>query len=220
MSRLFEAQQFPSIVFIASVEHRMLPLRRVDGLISAVFLKDQTVGILNALAENKLALEERLMEMSANQRVREEQDSAYNLSLELDAQKAVERELAEKAEQNAELARKKEEIRLKKLIEERRSLVDQTRKRLEENKYEGSDALKLSLQLPNGRNFVQSFSPQEKTSVLYDWAFTLVGEDPKISYNKLLIRTLMPPIVFECSSRSLLDVGVSNMMKLIIELQE
>lgn len=217
---MMDVKVFPAIIFIAAVDHRLVPLRRIDGFCGAALLKAQTVEILTALAQHRDAMSERQQEMSTLQRLRAEQDLAYQRSLEADARKAQEKAQIEAEEREAALRERQEAERVQIARAKRISLLEAVEAQLNDE-YGGADAIKLSIQLPDGQRHVRRFSPDDPIERLYNWAFTLVGEDNlEVGPDSFVIRTLLPPTAFErLPKRTLSEAGISTQMKLIIELK-
>lgn len=217
---MMDVKVFPAIIFIAAVDHRLVPLRRIDGFCGASFLQTQTAEVLTALSQHREAMMERQQEMSTLQSLRAEQDLAYQRSLEADARKAQERAQVEAEEREMALRERQETERMQAMRKKRISLLEELRTQLGDE-YGGTDTIKLSIQLPDGQRHVRRFSPEDPIERLYNWAFTLVGEhNLEVEPDSFVIRTPLPPTAFErLPVRTLSEAGISTQMKLIIELK-
>lgn len=218
MARQLQVEKLPALLMIAHIDGRTIVLRKLEGFAHGEFLMDQIDEMLDILVGHRLLTEQGRKRQSSSTGLRQEQDLAYLRSLEADAQKARERKAAEQAEREQK-AKEEAERRTKEAIRERRLReLDLIRERLK-SEYSGGDAVRLSLQLPNGQRFVRKFAPDDSMDLLYDWAFSLVGEDPNLEKTSFVVRTLLPPKTFElCPKKRLQEVGIQNNIKLIIEL--
>lgn len=208
--------RFPAVLYLAYVERRLLPLHCLQGgVVGANRLLGGTLELLDALAAHEQAVAERSSSQSASQRIREEQDVAYQRSLAADAKKEAERQRAEQERRQAENRRAQE-------LADRQARRDERLRQLatllpSEAGEEDGSALRLSLQLLDGRRAIRRFGPEAGLDDLYNWAFTLVGEDLNVAEDAFVIRTMLPPVIFERNGRSLAEAGIQNQMKLIVE---
>lgn len=211
--------QFPAVLYLAYVERRLLPLYSLQGgVVGASRLLEATLEMLDALAAHEQTVAQRSSSQSASQRIREEQDAAYQRSLAADAKKEAERQRAEQERRQAEDRRAQE-------LADRQARRDERLRQLatllppEAGEEDGS-ALRLSLQLLDGRRVIRRFGPEAGLTDLYNWAFTLVGKDLSLAEEAFVIRTMLPPVIFERDGRSLAEAGIQNQMKLIVERQD
>lgn len=216
----YEVCEYPSLLFLAHVSHRLVPLELVTGMIRAAELLEKTHELQAALLIHEEAQRERTDERSAAQRIRDEQDAAYRRSLEADAKKEAERKRAEKLqeeEQARERALAEQQDRRKR---ERQSLIARLQRDLPAE-CDASDAIRLSLQLLDGKRVIRKWAPANTVEQLYDWAFVLIGaEDLEITRDNFTIRPMLPPMPFARSDRSLKEAGIQHQMKLIVVLND
>lgn len=179
--------------------------------------------LADAIGQHQEALLEQRVQHSSSQLLREEQDAAYERSLMADAQKEAERAEAEERARREGEAEERAQARLQAAAAERARVLQQIQARIPPEPVEGgaAESFKLSLQLPSGQRVQRRFRPADPVSVLYDWAFALLGDDLALSPEDLAIRTMLPPQHFACCAQtSLEDAGIKTLMKLIVELRE
>jgi FAS-associated factor 2 len=211
-------KSYPSTIFLAHIERRFVPLKRISGFHSAPLLLSTTHDLLAAIVAHEDAAMERESEMTETQQLREEQDAAYLRSLEADRKKEKERVEAERVQREEEEQLQLEEERLNRKQQERNALLKRMKQSLPEE-CSGGECIKLSLQLFDGQRVIRTFNPSDPLSTLYDWAFTLVGHDFEISLSDISIRTMLPPVHFENSKIPLSESEIRSQMKLIVELR-
>lgn len=199
------------------MERRLLPLQSLQGgVMGANRLLEGALELLDALTVHEQIVAQRSSSQSASQRIREEQDAAYQRSLAADAKKEAERQRAEQERRQAEDRRAQELADHQSRREER--LRQLTALLPPEAGEEDGNALRLSLQLLDGRRVIRRFGPDAGLADLYNWAFTLVGEDLDLAEDAFVIRTMLPPVIFERDGeQSLTEAGIQNQMKLIVE---
>lgn len=185
----------------------------------ASHLLDRALELLEALEAHGEALSHRASSLSVSQRIREEQDAAYQLSLAADAKKEEERQRAEAAERERKEAELRSAQELANCKAQREDLLNSLRERLPEEGTDAEKVLRLSLQLPDGQREIRKFNPSDRLMDLYNWAFTLVGRELAVGEGGFVIRTMLPPVLFEKSDKTLVDAGIQNQMKLIVELK-
>lgn len=216
----YEAYEFPAVIVFAHVDHRLLPLELITGMIKASDLLSKTHDLQAALTAHEAAQLESRAERTASQRIRDEQDAAYRRSLEVDAKKEQERRSAEALREEE---RAKEQALLDKLVQlekERQSLLDEIQDSLP-SECDSAEAIRLSLQLLDGTRVIRKWAPHCMVRQLYDWAFVLIGaQDLSVTQENFSIRTMFPPVTFSRSSLSFQEAGIQNQMKLIIELNQ
>lgn len=178
------------------------------------------IELNGALAEHWEVASASAGELSMTQQLRNEQDLAYQRSLEADSRKEMERAALERVRLDQEAQERARTVELERRKEERKNHINELLNRLAVNGTDAKD-LKISIQLLDGRRVIRSFSQRDSMGVLYDFVFTEVGHDIGISYEDITLRTILPPQYFQCNpNQTISEAGIGNKMKLIVELKE
>lgn len=181
------------------------------GFCSSGLLAESVGELLGRLAEHRVAAEERRTQLTPGERLRQEQDAAYERSLAADAKKAA--LAAEAAKAQAETA-----ALLERRQAEHGALIAEIQRAIPPEPDAGRGVLRLSFEVPDGRRIVRRFSAATPMSILYSWAFLQIASTAlDVEIERVAIMTWLPRRVFPSAPLvTLEDAGIVNLMKLFI----
>ena len=196
-------------------------------------IMNKCTELVHSLEEHYATVAQEKAELTSTQKIRVEQDLAYQRSLEMDARKSKEREDAERASKLKFDQEESERMRIDKQKLENESIISEIMKRMaiDDNQNVAADGelYQISLQLIDGERITKSFKKTTSTRMLYDWAFTRLGSTGTIGMDDFVIRRSTMMMIMSSDEDCFIDrsdkatlesVGIENRMKLIVELKK
>ncbi|KAL3890949.1 hypothetical protein ACJMK2_003218 [Sinanodonta woodiana] len=172
VSQALKETTYPFLALIVLRNNRMTVIAKIEGPIESTELVQR---LHDVIAENEITIAAARAERNERtmvQRLRSEQDQAYQMSLQADQEKERKRQLqkeqAEMEERKKQEA-KEEELRLQQKKKERK---EELRNEIpDEPPANDADAIRIVLKVPDGTRLERRFLRSQSTKYLYYYAF-------------------------------------------------
>lgn len=212
-----KARRCPFLGLIVYKGSRMTLVSKIEGPISAPELLVQLAQLMSDNEADLVVARADKEERNMTRTIRQEQDQAYEQSLQADREKARLKKEQEEARLNAEKLEKQrieDEVARENAIIEKRAALRKLLAETAEPNPSNEETVKLLIKLPNGNRHQRIFRRQDPLSELYK--FVYAQEDCPRSFE---IAINFPHKVVECDEETTLsihDFGITQSMLLFV----
>ena len=211
-----DGTRFPFLAVVALIENRMSVVGRIQGVFTCERIIERLKQIVEVAEPSLVVARNERLERTANQRIREEQDAAYQESLRQDQEKQrLKAEAEAKQKREDELAAQRELDAQHELEAKKKAKQEKMEMLPEEPRSGGPGVTTIVVRLPDGGRLQRRFRNEDRVCQLYDFVH---GKD--IGIDDFTLLSSYPRRGIESSEMTLEKAGLSPNAMLFLQENE